>query len=245
MPAGRRRPRREICVTVEEDGVWIYANRDGLKALADRIGVLVASDPAEHYELHLRWHLGSHGRGRNPVFVVMDEKARKVHSRERFEVTVMAVEPKDLRKLRGYEKPGKLPRVEGGSGGMSPVAAAAWLILPLLLQTSPAPCSPSPRPVGPPSLVVEVVDRGGLPVPGVDVTVVARGGKGEKQMARTDKSGLAEFWLAAGVEYTVEAWSPGFRRRRVKAVRVPKDPGSTGIRVQLRLQLAGPFVTVE
>jgi len=101
--------RREFCVTVEEDGVWVYANRDGLKALIERIGVIAASRPSEHYELHLRWHLGSHGKGRNRVFVLMDDKARTAHSRERFEVTLMAVEPKDLRRLRRHEKTGRLP----------------------------------------------------------------------------------------------------------------------------------------
>jgi len=43
VPGIRSRSRREICVTVEEDGVWIYANRDGLRALADRIGALALS----------------------------------------------------------------------------------------------------------------------------------------------------------------------------------------------------------
>jgi hypothetical protein len=97
-------------VTVEKDDVCIYANRDGLRALVERLGVIAASDPSEHYELHLRWHLGSHGKGRNQVFVLMDEKARKLHSRDGFEVTVMAVEPKDLRRLRRHEKTGRLPR---------------------------------------------------------------------------------------------------------------------------------------
>jgi hypothetical protein len=110
VPAIRNRPRREICVTVEEGGVWLYANREGLKALADRIGVLAASDPAAHYELHLRWHLGSHVGGWNPVFVLMDDSARLAHSRATFELTVMAVEPKDLRRLRRHEKSGRLPR---------------------------------------------------------------------------------------------------------------------------------------
>jgi hypothetical protein len=109
LPSIRNRPRREICVTVEEDGVWIYANRDGLRALADRMSVLAKSDPSQHYELHLRWHLGSHGKPPNPVFVLLDGKARKVHSRARFEVTVMAVEPKDRRRLRRHEKSGRLP----------------------------------------------------------------------------------------------------------------------------------------
>ena len=110
MPPTQSRSRREICVTVEEEGVAIYANRDGLRALLDRIAVLAESDPAEHYELHLRWHLGSHGKGPNRVFVLMDDKARKGHSGARFEITVMAVEPKDLRKLRRHEKSGRLPR---------------------------------------------------------------------------------------------------------------------------------------
>jgi hypothetical protein len=110
VPANRNGRGRELCVTVEEDGVWIYANRAGLRALAERIGVLAASDPSEHYELHLRWHLGSHGKGRNPVFVLMDDKARKAHSRDAFEVTVMTVEPKDLRRLRRHEKTGRVPR---------------------------------------------------------------------------------------------------------------------------------------
>jgi hypothetical protein len=110
VPNVRRGSRREICVTVEEDGVFIYANKEGLRVLADRIGALAKSDPAEHCELHLRWHLGSHGKERNRVFVLLDERAREAHSRARFEVTVMAVEPEDLRKLRRHEKSGRLPR---------------------------------------------------------------------------------------------------------------------------------------
>jgi hypothetical protein len=110
VPTTRKHPRREICVTVEEDGVWIYANRPGLRALADRLAVLADSDPGEHYELHVRWHLGSPGRKISPVFVLMDDKARRAHSRATFEVTVMAVEPKDLRKMRRHDKSGRLPR---------------------------------------------------------------------------------------------------------------------------------------
>ena len=75
VTAIQARPRREICVTVEEDGVWLYANRDGLKAIADRIAALAAADPADHPELHVKWHLGKHRSKRNPVFVLMDDKA--------------------------------------------------------------------------------------------------------------------------------------------------------------------------
>jgi hypothetical protein len=110
VAAIRSRPRREICVAVEQDGVWIYANREGLKAIADHVAVLAESDPANHHELHLRWHLGTHRRKRNPVFVLMDDKARRVHSRQRFEVTVMTVEATDLTRMRRHAKSGKLPR---------------------------------------------------------------------------------------------------------------------------------------
>jgi hypothetical protein len=110
LPAITRRAQRQLCITVEEDGVWIYANRGGLRALARRIGALASADPAEHHELHLKWHLGSHGKDRGSVFVLLDSKAGKAHSRARFEVTVMAVEQKDLQRLRQHDKTGRLPR---------------------------------------------------------------------------------------------------------------------------------------
>jgi hypothetical protein len=97
-------------VTVEEDGVWLYANRDGLKTIAERIAALALADPADHPELHLKWHLGEHRSKRNPVFVLMDGKSRKLHSRARFEITFMAVEASDLKKMRRHEATGKLPR---------------------------------------------------------------------------------------------------------------------------------------
>ena len=109
MPATAARPKHEICVTVEQDGVWIYSNRDGLMALARRIGALAKSDPAEHRELHLKWHLGSHSKKRSSVFVLLDSRAGKAHRRSRFELTVMAVEAKDLRRLRRHDKTGRLP----------------------------------------------------------------------------------------------------------------------------------------
>jgi len=105
-----RRKNRQICVTVEQDGVWIYANPDGLKAIADYASKLAASKPSEHHELHLRWHLGSHGRTPEKVFVLMDESARGVHRRHRFEVTLMAVETKDIREFRRHERSGRLPK---------------------------------------------------------------------------------------------------------------------------------------
>ena len=118
-----------IWVTVEEDGVWIYANRDGLKALADRIGVLGASISGALTSCIFGGTSARTGAGAIGRRGHRGRQGTQGALQERFEVTVMAVEPKDLRKVRG-QKPGKLRRVEGGSGGMRPVAAAAWLILP-------------------------------------------------------------------------------------------------------------------
>jgi hypothetical protein len=41
---------RQTCVTVEQDGVWIYANPDGLRTVADYANALAASESSEHHE---------------------------------------------------------------------------------------------------------------------------------------------------------------------------------------------------
>jgi len=66
--------------------------------------------PAEHYELHMQWHLGSHRTRRNAVFILMDKESRSIHKRDNFEVTFMVVEPSDLKRLRRHERSGQLPR---------------------------------------------------------------------------------------------------------------------------------------
>jgi hypothetical protein len=71
---------------------------------------LAKSKPAEHYEMHVRWHLGSHGTKRNAVFVLMDRESRVVHKRSDFEVTFMVAEPSDLSRLRKHERSGRLPQ---------------------------------------------------------------------------------------------------------------------------------------
>jgi hypothetical protein len=58
----------------------------------------------------VRCHLGSHGRKPERVFILLDERARTVHRRDRFEVTLMAVESKEIREFRQHERSGKLPR---------------------------------------------------------------------------------------------------------------------------------------
>jgi len=111
VPAKRRRePTTDICITVETDGVWIYGNTQAFRRLAKHMAVLAKSAASEHYELHVKWHLGSHLTKRDAVFVLMDRDSRRVHKRKAFEVTFMVVEASDIKELRRYERSGRLPR---------------------------------------------------------------------------------------------------------------------------------------
>jgi len=106
----RREPRTDICITVEKEGVWLYGNTQAFRRLAKHMTLLARSVPAEHCELHVRWHLGSHFTRRNAVFVLTDRESRAVHKAKAFDVTFMVVEPSDLRRLRRHERSGRLPR---------------------------------------------------------------------------------------------------------------------------------------
>jgi len=63
------------------------------------------SDPAEHYEFQVGWHLGSQFAKRPNVFVRFDRHMRQwfgtsgVANREKFELTLMQVENGDLKEL--------------------------------------------------------------------------------------------------------------------------------------------------
>jgi hypothetical protein len=109
MAVARRRQRKaNICITVERDGVWLYGDRPAFQELAKRMSRLARSEPREHHELHVRWHLGSPRAKRKNVFVLMDAPSRRAH-RPDFEVTFIVVEPSDLRRLRSRERSGTLP----------------------------------------------------------------------------------------------------------------------------------------
>jgi hypothetical protein len=109
-PKRRVHSKTDVCLTVEAGGVWVYGNREAFRKLAERMALLARSKPAEHYELHVKWHLQSHFSKRKAVFLLLDEPSRSVHSREDFELTFMVAEPADLRRLRRHERSGKLPR---------------------------------------------------------------------------------------------------------------------------------------
>jgi hypothetical protein len=111
MAATRRRaPTTDVCISVEKEGVWIYGNSQAFRRLATHMARLAQSVPADHEEVHVRWHLGSHVSKRNAVFVLMDTESRRAHRRNDFEVTFMVMKPSDLKRLRRQERIGRLPR---------------------------------------------------------------------------------------------------------------------------------------
>src|SRR5882724_82352 len=98
----------EFCITVEPGGTSVYANRSALRTLTDWFAWLAASDPREHFEIHMRWELGGAWRRQKPSWVLFHKAMRgSFRKPEQFELTFMAVEPKDLVKLRQHEKRGR------------------------------------------------------------------------------------------------------------------------------------------
>jgi hypothetical protein len=61
----------------------------------------------------------------------------------------------------------------------------------------------------------------------------------------TGEDGTAPFWIERPGKYVIETTLPGFKKRRIKNVMVgAAGTQLTGARVQVRLTLSGPFVTV-
>jgi len=115
----------------------------------------------------------------------------------------------------------------------------------LFLLVIQIPCPPAEEPSNPPTLVVEVVDPICLPLPGMTVAVKARHRSTKSWREVTSVDGRAAFILPRDGEYDIEVSAPGFKRGRQKAVYVGHlSERPLAARVQIRLKLAGPVVTV-
>ena len=120
----------------------------------------------------------------------------------------------------------------------------ALLALLLLSQAAASPCIASPAPVEPPSLIVQAVDSNWLPLPGMQVTIIPS--RGTKCIAQTKRDGFAELWLPRNAEYSIEVESPGFKRKRVKSVKIgPVLEYTSTAYVQVQLEVASPKMTIE
>ena len=113
------------------------------------------------------------------------------------------------------------------------------LLAALLLQASD-PCSVATVPQ-PPSLIVQAVDVTWLPLPGMQVTVTPTKPVGTAVVSKTEKDGFAEFALPRDAEYSIEVEAPGFKRKRVKGVKIgPVLQYTSTAYVQVQLQVAPP-----
>ncbi len=103
------------------------------------------------------------------------------------------------------------------------------------------------------TLLVEVVDPVWDTLPGVTVTVIPSADRKKRYTATTDEDGIARFSVPKNAEYQIEAALTGFKKGRVKSVRlvlgtITEANGQVrqapAPRVQMRLELAGPFIDI-
>jgi len=114
------------------------------------------------------------------------------------------------------------------------------LLLSLGLLTTPGPLPAAEE--GPPTLMVQVVDPVGIPLPESEVTVRPASGKGDSKSVHADDNGYARFWVETGIKYTIEAKTHGFNKKTLKNVLVAKGkPSAPTAHVQIKLQPTGPF----
>jgi hypothetical protein len=123
-----------------------------------------------------------------------------------------------------------------------------WMFLFLFfMQANPNPCQAPPGQTQPPSLIVQVVDPGWLPIPGAEVTLkpLREEAQLKSNRAETDKDGYAKFFVPGDADYAIEARWYGFRRESLKSVHLFKAAGSSSpAYIQFRLRLSGPGTTV-
>jgi hypothetical protein len=97
-----------LCLVVTTDGTTVYADRTAFNALAEWMRWIAESDPTEHYELHVPWHLTNRGGGKPNVWVLFDDEMRRIFVRRPtgpasggpFELTFMHATKGDLDRLR-------------------------------------------------------------------------------------------------------------------------------------------------
>lgn len=113
-----RRDAAQICISVTQDGVKLYGNRDAFRSLAEWMARLADSPKGEYYECHVMWHVESEAsffdKGQKDVWVLFDKETAQVFKRPSegdsgFDLDFMVVEQTDLEKLRQFQSTGLLP----------------------------------------------------------------------------------------------------------------------------------------
>ncbi len=113
----------QVCVTVTRDGIKLYGNRQAFHTLSRWMSWIAASEPSEHYECHLLWHLTNYeakvGQSPGNLWFLFDRDLFHVFEKHReqqsdFDLTFMIVEQHDLEKLAQYRSSGLLPEQPQG-----------------------------------------------------------------------------------------------------------------------------------
>jgi hypothetical protein len=86
-------------MVVSTRGVTFYGNRASLRGLAECLAWAADQPASEHAEVHVPWHLDPPLPGRRRSFASARSKGRPVE----FELTFMAVKPKDLDRLQARQ----------------------------------------------------------------------------------------------------------------------------------------------
>ncbi len=113
------------------------------------------------------------------------------------------------------------------------------LLLLLFFGASPILAHGSPVPTGPPSLIVQVVDPGWIPIRGAEVTVKPLSGNAQSSVKRTDKEGYVKFFVPSESDYSIAVKVPGFKNERLKRLHLFKPSGEFPTAyVQLQMHLS-------
>jgi hypothetical protein len=99
-----------LAVVAGAGGTTMYGNRAAFRTLARWMSWLARSDPREHYELHIPWHLQSPLTRSKRVRVLKRVRGGTVRALKEFEVTFMTVESRDLEALTKKTRPSSARR---------------------------------------------------------------------------------------------------------------------------------------
>ncbi len=105
----------EVCITITKRRIKLYGNKAAFRTIAKWMAWIADSKESEHFSFSVLWNLTRFPiRKRRNVFLLVDKEAMGLFGKGKtlsrnFEITFLAVEKSDLKRLRQYEKSGLLP----------------------------------------------------------------------------------------------------------------------------------------
>jgi hypothetical protein len=104
----------EVCITITKRRIKLYGNKAAFRTIAKWMEWIADSKESEHFSFSVLWNLSRLPLKRRNVFILVDKETMRLFGKGKsllrnFEITFMAVEKSDLKRLRRYEKSGLLP----------------------------------------------------------------------------------------------------------------------------------------